>query len=218
MTSPSTTIPNILTNTNRNADTDTNTDTRGFSRKKTKNKKHHHQDSQIQINPKWKSQAQQQLYSTKLRRAITSLNSTTTPRRGKAVREAADRALAVTAKGRSRWSRAILMTRLKLKFRKNKNNKKKVHRVTALLPSARSKKSRVNVFRLKGKVVPGVQSKVRFLGRLVPGCKKEPLPVILEEAIDYIPALEMQVRAMSALFNLLSAASTSGAGGTSGSD
>ncbi|KAL5065537.1 hypothetical protein RYX36_027274 [Vicia faba] len=203
MISPSSTIKN--TNTSRGSNT-----------KKPKNKKHH-QDSQIHINPKWKSQAQQQLYSTKLRHAITKLNSTTTPRRGKAVREAADRALAVTAKGRTRWSRAILMTRLKLSFMKNKNRKKKIHRVTALLPSTRSKKSRVNVFRLKGRVFPGVQSKVRFLGRLVPGCKNEPLPVILEEAIDYIPALEMQVRAMSALFNLLSAASSSGAGGTSGS-
>ncbi|KAI5415566.1 transcription factor bHLH147 [Lathyrus oleraceus] len=204
MTSPSTTIPITVTNTDSSRDSNT---------KKPKNKKHHQdsqdsQGSQIQINPKWKSQAQHQIYSAKLRRAITSLNSTTTPRRGKAVREAADRALAVTAKGRTRWSRAILYSQLKLKFRKNKNKKKKIHRVT--------KKSRINVFRLKGKVVPGVQSKARFLGRLVPGCKKEPLSVILEEAIDYIPALEMQVRAMSALFNLLSA-STSGAGDGSGS-
>lgn len=202
MTSPSTTIPNIVTNTDISRDT---------RRKKRKNKtQKHHQQDQIQINPKWKSQAQQQIYSTKLRQAITRVNSSSTPRRGKAVREAADRALAVTARGRTRWSRAILMTRLKIKFRKKKPN-----RVTAL-PSSRSKKSRVNVFRLKGKVVvPSVQRKVRFLGGLVPGCKKEPLPVILEEAIDYIPALEMQVRAMSALFNLLSA-STSGAGVSSG--
>lgn len=202
MTSPSTTIPNIVTNTDISRDT---------RRKKRKNKtQKHHQQDQIQINPKWKSQAQQQIYSTKLRQAIARVNYSSTPRRGKAVREAADRALAVTARGRTRWSRAILMTRLKIKFRKKKPN-----RVTAL-PSSRSKKSRVNVFRLKGKVVvPSVQRKVRFLGGLVPGCKKEPLPVILEEAIDYIPALEMQVRAMSALFNLLSA-STSGAGVSSG--
>ncbi|CAK8563800.1 unnamed protein product [Lathyrus sativus] len=210
MTPPSLTIPITVTNTDSSRDSNT---------KKTKNKKHHHQDSQIQINPKWKSHVQQQIYSTKLRQAITSLNSTSAPRRGKAVREAADRALAVTARGRTRWSRAILTSRLKLKFRKNKNkNKNKIHRVKALksLPSTRYKKSRINVFRLRGKVVPGVQSKVRFLGRLVPGCKKEPLPVILEEAIDYIPALEMQVRAMTALFNLLST-STSGAGDGEGS-
>ena len=70
------------------------------------------------------------------------------------------------------------------------------------------------MLRLKGKTVPAVQKKVRFLGRLVPGCKKERLPVILEEAIDYIPALEMQVRAMTALADLLlgSSSSTSGAG------
>lgn len=102
------------------------------------------------------------------------------------------------------------MSRLKIKFRKHKRQ-----RVTAA-PVSRSKKPRVSVLRLKGKAVLSVQRKVRFLGRLVPGCKKEPLPVILEEAVDYIPALEMQVRAMTALFNLLSASSSgAGAAGTS---
>ncbi|XP_004508140.1 transcription factor bHLH148-like [Cicer arietinum] len=194
MSSPST-IPNLVTNTSVSRDT---------KRKKRKNKtqQKHQQDQILSRQPKWKSQAQQQIYSSKLRQALTGINP---PRRGKAVREAADRALAFTAKGRTRWSRDILTRRLKLKFRK-----KKKQRVTAS-PSTRSKKLTVNVFRLKGKGGPSVQRKVRFLGRLVPGCKKEPLPVILEEAIDYIPALEMQVRAMSALFNLLSA-STSGAG------
>ncbi|RDX62348.1 Transcription factor bHLH147, partial [Mucuna pruriens] len=150
--------------------------------------------------PKWKSQAQQQIYSSKLRQALATLNLSSAPRQGKAVREAADRVLAAAAKGRTRWSRAILTNRLKLKFTKHKRQ-----RVTA--PLTRSKKPRISVYRLKGKSSPGVQRKVKFLGRLVPGCRKEPLPVILEEAIDYIPALEMQVRAMTALVNLLSASS-----------
>ncbi|KAK8588897.1 hypothetical protein V6N12_023309 [Hibiscus sabdariffa] len=93
-----------------------------------------------------------------------NLNSTappspSAPRRGRAVCEAADRALAVAAKGRGSST----------------------------------------VLKLKAKSVPAVQRKVKVLGRLVPGCRKEPLPVILEEATDYIAALQMQVRAMSAL-------------------
>ncbi|KAK7264729.1 hypothetical protein RJT34_32339 [Clitoria ternatea] len=135
--------------------------------KRTRKKKHHN----------WRSQAQQQIYSSNLRQALASA-----PRRGKAVRESADRVLAITGKGRSRWSRAILAKRVKLKLRKRKRRWK------------------------KGK---GVERRVRFLGGLIPGCRKEGLTVILEEAIDYIPALEMQVRAMTALFNLLSSASAS---------
>jgi hypothetical protein len=65
--------------------------------------------------------------------------------------------------------------------------------------------------RLKGKSLPAVQRKVRVLGRLVPGCRKQPLPVILDEATDYIAALEMQVRAMSALADRLSGAGSSSA-------
>ncbi|GAU45048.1 hypothetical protein TSUD_198360 [Trifolium subterraneum] len=199
------TSPSIVTNTERSRDS---------KRKKRKNRAQKNLQDQIQTtNHKWKSQAQQQNYSNKLRQALTRVNNTsTTQPRGKAVREAADKALAMTAKGRTRWSRAILTTRLKLKFRK----KKQKQRLTAS-PLNRSKKSRINVLRLKGKVVPSVQRKVKFLGGLVPGCKKEPLPVILEEAIDYIPALEMQVRAMSALFNLLSASTSGGASVGSGS-
>ncbi|XP_020221474.1 transcription factor bHLH147 [Cajanus cajan] len=161
---------------------------------------------------KWKSHAQQHLYSTKLHQALRRVNiSGDAPRRGKAVREAADRVLAVAARGRTRWSRAILTHRLKLKFRKPSHKRHKV------VGPARPKKPRFGVLRLKAKTLPAVQRKVRFLGRLVPGCRKEPLPVILEEAIDYIPALEMQVRAMAALADLLlgSSSSASAAASTS---
>lgn len=200
MASSSSMISNPVPNTDRSRDA---------KRRKKKAQLRQQLRQEDQSNPKWKSQAQQQIYSSKLRQALARVNlgSSAPPRRGKAVRDAADRVLAVTAKGRTRWSRAILTNRLKLKFTKHKRQ-----RVTITTPPTRSKKPRVSVYRLKGKGSPGVQRKVRFLGRLVPGCRKEPLPVILEEAIDYIPALEMQVRAMSALFNLLSggaAASTS---------
>ncbi|XAR56978.1 hypothetical protein NMG60_11024967 [Bertholletia excelsa] len=149
----------------------------------------------------WKSEAQQEVYSSKLVQALRQVrlgSCPTAPRRGRAVREAADRVLAATARGRTRWSRAILTSRLKLKFMKNKRQ-----RVSAT-GNIRSRKPRVSIWRLKSKNLPAVQRKVRVLGRLVPGCRKEPLPVILEEATDYIPALEMQVRAMSTLVTLLS--------------
>lgn len=193
--SSSSMVSNPVPNTDRSRDA---------KRRKKKAQLRQQLRQEDQSNPKWKSQAQQQIYSSKLRQALARVNlgSSAPPRRGKAVRDAADRVLAVTAKGMTRWSRAILTNRLKLKFTKHKRQ-----RLTT--PPTRSKKPRVSVYRLKGKGSPGVQRKVRFLGRLVPGCRKEPLPVILEEAIDYIPALEMQVRAMSALFNLLSGSSSS---------
>ncbi|KAG5005922.1 hypothetical protein AAZX31_09G033900 [Glycine max] len=177
---------------------------------RTKKKKKSIKQHQQQHDAKWKTHAQQQLYSSKLHQALARVNiSGDAPRRGRAVRDAADRVLAVAAKGRTRWSRAILTNRLKVKFRKPVHKRQKV---VVVGPGRPKKKARFSVLRLRGKTLPAVQRKVRVLGRLVPGCRKEPLPVILEEAIDYIPALEMQVRAMQALADLLlgsSSASTS---------
>ncbi|XVE82288.1 hypothetical protein DITRI_Ditri15bG0136500 [Diplodiscus trichospermus] len=185
--------------------TNTNSD-RSKRKKKKKSMIKEIQQSQRQDHARWKSEAQQQIYSSKLRQALSqvSLNSPSpsAPRGGRAVREAADRALAVAAKGRTRWSRAILTTRLKLKFRKQKRQRGSAAAVAS--GSSRSRKPRVSVLKLKGKSLPAVQRKVKVLGRLVPGCRKQPLPIILEEATDYIAALEMQVRAMSALADLLS--------------
>ncbi|KAL4310323.1 hypothetical protein GQ457_01G002600 [Hibiscus cannabinus] len=162
----------------------------------------------------WKTETRQQIYSSKLVQALSQLSldsspspspsSSSAPRGGRAVREAADRALAVAAKGRTRWSRAILTSRLKLKFRKRKRHRGSAAAVAAVSGSIRSKKPRFSVLKLKARSLPSVQRKVKVLGRLVPGCRKEPLPIILEEATDYIAALEMQVRAMSALAELLS--------------
>lgn len=199
----STLISNPVTNSDR-------------SRKKKK-KKIQAKDNTDQDQIKWKSEAQQQIYSSKLLQALSQVRlssppppspssvSAEAPRRGRAVREAADRVLAVAAKGRTRWSRAILTNRLKLKFQKKHKRNRVVPMVTGSSRSS-SKKPKVSVLRLKGKSLPAVQRKVRVLGRLVPGCRKQPLPVILEEATDYIAALEMQVRAMSALADCLSGA------------
>lgn len=167
----------------------------------------------------WKTQAQQQVYSSKLLKALrevrisspaaaatTTTSSVPAPKGGRAVREVADRVLAVTAKGRSRWSRAILTNRLKLKFmKKHAKRQKMAVSSTSRLP----RKPRLGILKLKTKNLPAFQKKARVLGRLVPGCRKQPLPVILDEATDYIAALEMQIRAMSALADLLSGASSS---------
>ncbi|TXG71569.1 hypothetical protein EZV62_000148 [Acer yangbiense] len=199
------------------------------SKRKKKKKSLQTKDDPTRNHIKWKSEAQQNIYSSKLIQALNqvTIGSTSSsssaaaasssssvsappsaPKRGRAVREAADRALAVAAKGRSRWSRAILTNRLKLKFRKQKRQKVPVpppaSSTSAITGSGRSRKQRFSVLKLKGKSLPTVQRKVRVLGRLVPGCRKQPLPVILEEATDYIAALEMQVRAMTALAELLS--------------
>ncbi|KAI8565974.1 hypothetical protein RHMOL_Rhmol02G0003100 [Rhododendron molle] len=190
-------ISNPITNSNR-----------ATSRKKKKALQATSRDQSQNPNgatTQWKSESQQQAYSSKLLHALRQVRPSPAPRGGRAVREAADRVLAVTAKGRSRWSRAILTNRLKLKFMKN-NRRQRV----AATAVSRSKKPRVSVLRLRCKNLPAVQRKARVLGRLVPGCKKEPLPVILEEATDYIAALEMQVKAMSALAELLSISGSSG--------
>lgn len=153
---------------------------------------------------KWKSEVEQQLYSSKLLHALQNIQPSTSPntRPGKIVREAADRVLAATAKGKTRWSRAILKNRLKLKFMKMS----KRQRVAA---SRSSKKPNLSTLKIKSKNLRAVQRKGRVLGRLVPGCKKQSLPVVLEEATDYIAALEMQVRAMAALADLLSGSASS---------
>ncbi|KAJ4834704.1 hypothetical protein Tsubulata_042275 [Turnera subulata] len=216
--------------------TNTNSDRARRSKKKKRllsnqNKDRHggngNGNGQTESHARWKTPAQQELYSSKLIQALSQVqltpSSPSAPRRGRAVREAADRALAFAAKGKSRWSRAILTSRIKLKFRKQQNRRQRAAAAAASSSSSltaggagsRSRKTRVSVLRLKGKSLPAVQRKVRVLGRLVPGCRKQPLPVILEEATDYIAALEMQVRAMSAIAELLSGGSSSGAGSSS---
>ncbi|KAH6788341.1 basic helix-loop-helix DNA-binding superfamily protein [Perilla frutescens var. frutescens] len=173
------------------------------------NDRQQQQDSSIE----WKSDAQQQIYSSKLLQALRQVRLSDGSPAPKRVHEAADRVLAATAKGRTRWSRAILTNRLKLKFMKKNNivkRQNKVMSVIAATGNSRSpKKSKVKILRLKSKSLPAVQRKVRVLSRLVPGCRKQPMPVVLEEATDYIAALEMQVKAMSALAELLSVSGSS---------
>ncbi|KAL6522908.1 hypothetical protein OROHE_016755 [Orobanche hederae] len=174
----------------------------------------------LENNPpiQWKSDAQQQIYSSKLLSALQQVrlgsgSSTSAPRR---VHETANRVLAATAKGRSMWSRAILTHRLKMKFMKKNNIIKRQRKVMTMITTGNSRvhrKSKVSVSRLKSKGLPAFQRKASVLSRLVPGCRKQPFPVVLDEATDYIAALEMQVRAMSALAELLSVSGSSSSSG-----
>ncbi|PWA66394.1 atBS1(activation-tagged BRI1 suppressor 1)-interacting factor 1 [Artemisia annua] len=201
-------------------------------RKKLQQLQSHNNDQITKQNNKiqWKSDAQQQIYSSKLLQALrhvrrstgtsTGTSSTTagagTSARKHAVRETADRVLAVTAKGRTRWSRAILTNKLKIKNLKRSRRERGLIVSSAGSANSRLKKPRVSILRLKTKNLPAVQRKTRVLGGLVPGCKKQSLPVVLEEATDYIPALEMQVKALAALVELLSGGSSSGLSSGSG--
>ncbi|KAL7596381.1 transcription factor bHLH148 [Lactuca sativa] len=168
----------------------------------------------------WKSEDRQEAYSSKLFEALRHLrlssgtSSHSVSLRGRAVREAADRVLAMAAKGRSRWSRAILSNKLKHKFMKS--NLRQRGAIATATGKSRFKKPRMGILRLKSMNLPAVKRKTRDLGRLVPGCRKQPFPIVLEEVADYIAALEMQVKAMAALASIFSAGSSSGPGFATG--
>ncbi|KAI3690902.1 hypothetical protein L2E82_49114 [Cichorium intybus] len=159
----------------------------------------------------WKSEGRREAYSLKLIQALRQVRlgsgtfSHSAPLRGRVVRETADRVLAMAAKGRTRWSRAILEKKLKHKFMKSNLRQRGV-----IATALSIKKPRLGSLRLKSKNLPVVQRKTLDLGRLVPGCRKQPFHVVLEEVTDYIEALEMQVKAMAALANIFSVGSSSG--------
>ena len=67
------------------------------------------------------------------------------------------------------------------------------------------------------KRLPPLQRKVKVLGRLVPGCQKISFPSLLEEDTDYITDLQMQVRAMTVLSELLGGGGGNGNGNASAS-
>ncbi|CAI9768903.1 unnamed protein product [Fraxinus pennsylvanica] len=152
---------------------------------------------------RWKTEAEQQIYSSKLVNALCHLRRpVSTTASSRIVREAADRVLANSAKGRTRWSRAILTSRLSRRLAQvNRKHKRAAKPGTG---NSRIKKPAVK------KKQPLLQRKVQVLGRLVPGCRNLSMPNLLEEATDYIAALEMQVKAMTFLTGLLNG----GGGGT----
>nr|QDH08945.1 transcription factor bHLH149-like isoform X2 [Cymbidium sinense] len=144
---------------------------------------------------RWRTSKQNRIYSAKLFDALRRIRQTDSPvkPRSQSVKVAADRALAVTAGGRTRWSNAILAGRSIRRKNRRIRPAGGGERPTKLLSAAR-----------RSVKIPAVERKVKFLGRLVPGCRKLPLPSLLEEATDYIAALEMQVRVMASLAEKLS--------------
>lgn len=211
MTSISDPTPNNMERSRNDSSSSLSSNKRRNKKKKKKIVNLNQSTDENNITP-WKSEAQQQAYSCKLLQAFRHVRigaaQVSEPLRGRAVRETADRVLAVTAKGRTRWSRAILTSKLKIKFKKSNNRQRRggVATTKRNYNYNKNKKARVSILRLKTK---NLQRKTRVLGRLVPGCRKQSLPVVLEEASDYIAALEMQVKAMAALANLLSGAGVS---------
>ncbi|XP_004495644.1 transcription factor bHLH149 [Cicer arietinum] len=151
----------------------------------------------------WRSQTDQNTYSRKLVEALRRIRSpeTTKPRTAGQVRDTADRVLASTAKGRTRWSRAILG-----RWKKLRRHHRKVKKAATGL-------NRAVIGRERTRRLPAVQVKARVLGQLVPGCRKVPLPNLLAETTDYISALEMQVRAMTAIVELLAGGTSAGLAG-----
>jgi len=181
---------------------------------------------------KWRTRREHEIYSSKLLEAIRLVRAgpsssasgaaAPAPPRGWAVREAADRALAVAARGRTHWSRAILASR--------RRRLQAAHRARLRAPAsppsrhdaaaASASAASASAAAAKGTATPPLARKAKVLGRLVPGCRKLSFPTLLAETTDYIAALQMQVRAMTALAEALSAVSATsspGAGSSSSS-
>lgn len=147
---------------------------------------------------RWRTDAEHRIYSSKLFEAFRRLrrSSPASPPGPRAVREAADRALAAAASGRTRWSRAILAGGRLLGL--------KARRRPHVAATWRRRKAASAMQDMRRSSPPAIRRRARFLGRLVPGCRKASFPTLLEEVSDYIAALQMQVRAMSALAEMLS--------------
>ncbi|XP_010916075.3 transcription factor bHLH149 [Elaeis guineensis] len=156
---------------------------------------------------KWRTGAQERIYGRRLLEALRSARAGRASAAGggaRAVKEAADSALALTARGQSRWSRAILFGRCRRRKLLLKAGGKILRRRTR--PGRKAAAPPPPPAALKGKKV---RDRLRVLSRLVPGCRKLSAPSLLEEAVDYVAALEMQVKAMRALADALSAAALS---------
>jgi hypothetical protein len=154
---------------------------------------------------KWRSGAVRGVYGRRLLDALRATGGG----QPRAVKAAADSALALTARGQTRWSRAILLAGAVCSRRRVLVKAGgKVRRRRRPPPPVQARDKAAAAAALKGKEGK-VQERLRVLGRLVPGCRKLPTPALLEEAADYVAALQMQVSAMRALADALAAAQLS---------
>ncbi|XP_072960420.1 transcription factor bHLH149-like [Typha angustifolia] len=156
-------------------------------------------DPKIPAPIKWRTVAQERLYGRRLLESLPAAGSG-----AGAVKAAADSALALTARGQSRWSRAILFSRCRRRkvllkaggCIRRRRRPRPGGKLAADPVASKDKK---------------VRERLRVLARLVPGCRKLPATSLLEETADYLAALEMQVKAMRALADALSAATIAAA-------
>ncbi|RWR86356.1 transcription factor bHLH147-like protein isoform X1 [Cinnamomum micranthum f. kanehirae] len=157
---------------------------------------------------RWRTATQERIYGQKLLQALRSTKQAQSQplklmARSRAIKDTADLALALTAKGQNRWSRAILLRQ----WQKRKSCLKaagKMRRRTRVGkpgPGLWRMSPRLRPRRRKGEKV---REKLRVLSRLVPGSRRLSALTLLEEAADYAAALEMQVKAMRTLAVLLS--------------
>ncbi|KAL6850142.1 hypothetical protein ACP4OV_020769 [Aristida adscensionis] len=168
---------------------------------------------------KWRSGAQHKIYGRRLLDALRATGGAGAPQ-PRAVKQAADSALALTARGQTRWSRAILLAGAACSRRRvllKAGGKIRRHRRPAAAAKAKAAAaaSAGDPPSMKEK---RVKDRLRVLGRLVPGCRKLPAPALLEETADYVAALEMQVKTMRALADALAAAQLSSAPSPAGDE
>ncbi|XP_010432199.1 PREDICTED: transcription factor bHLH150-like [Camelina sativa] len=142
----------------------------------------------IHLSQRWRATSSQKVYSLKLYDALRR------SRRSSTVRDTADEVLATTARGATRWSRAILVSRVATSLHRRQRNTKPAWALAAAVRGSGGRRRKLSA----------VGNRVRVLGGLVPGCRRTALPELLDETVDYIAALEMQVRAMTALSKILS--------------
>ena len=157
---------------------------------------------------KWRSGAVRGVYGRRLLDALRATGGG----QPRAVKAAADSALALTARGQTRWSRAILLAGAACSRRRvlvKAGGKVRRRRRPPPPVQARDNAAAAALLKDKGKEKDKVQERLRVLGRLVPGCRKLPAPALLEESADYVAALQMQVSAMRALADALAAAQLS---------
>ncbi|XP_051213550.1 transcription factor bHLH149 [Lolium perenne] len=153
---------------------------------------------------RWRTRREHEIYSSKLLDALRLVRAGkgALPSAAREVRQAADRALAVAARGRSRWSRAVLLLASRSRARAHRVRVRVRSRAPAPAPQPQTHRPSTGAS-TSSSGAPALARKAQELGRLVPGCRKLPFPALLSEASDYIAALEMQVRAMAALAHAL---------------